>query len=103
MAAVRAGRTCSARQPAGRATNTTDPLVRSTRVSTAEGRLPSTRSPSQCPGTLRPSASAGRWWIEMVLRSWPLPWGKRLPRGWRIACDVVRSRTPEEEGRPGLT
>jgi hypothetical protein len=46
MAATSAGRTCSARQPWGRATNRTDRLVRSTRVSTAEVRLPSTRSPS---------------------------------------------------------
>jgi hypothetical protein len=100
MAAARAGRTWSARQPAGRATSRTDRLVRSTRVSTAEGRLPNTRSPSQCPGTDRLFASAGRWRIETVSMSWPRPWGRRLPCGWRMARPVRRLRRRSRRSAP---
>jgi hypothetical protein len=100
MAAARAGRTWSARQPAGRATSRTDRLVRSTRVSTAEGRLPNTRSPSQCPGTDRLVASAGRWRIETVSMSWPRPWGRRLPCGWRMARPVRRQRRRARRSAP---
>ena len=38
-------------------------VVRSTSVPIAELRSPRIRSPSQCPGTARSSASAGRWLI----------------------------------------
>jgi hypothetical protein len=95
MAQVRAGRTCSARQPAGRATNKTDRLVRSTSVSTAEGRLPSTRSPSQGPGTDRPLTSVGRWLIETVLVSWPLP--------WQALAGRVANRPTSAQATPQLT
>jgi hypothetical protein len=57
MAVVSAGRTWLAGQPAGRATNTTDRLVRSTRVSTAEGACPAPGRLPKVPGPLRPSAS----------------------------------------------
>jgi len=78
---VRAGRTWSARQPSGRANSCTNRECRSTRVPTADGRRPITRSPSQCPGTARSSTSAGRSLMPTVSRSCPRPCGSRAARG----------------------
>ena len=44
----------------GSATSITNRVERSTSVATGLIRLPKTRSPSQCPGTARSAASAGR-------------------------------------------
>jgi hypothetical protein len=43
-------------------------------VATAEGRLPITRSPSQCPSSARSVTTAGRSRIETMFRSRPRPW-----------------------------
>lgn len=42
-------------------------VVRSTSVPIAERCNPMIRSPSQCPGTARSAASAGRWLISVSL------------------------------------
>ncbi len=47
--------------------------LRPTRVATALDLLPDSRSPSQCPGTARPLASAGSPEMWTVPRSWPWP------------------------------
>ena len=65
--------------------------MRSTRVATGLMRLPKTRSPSQCPGTARSSASAGR--SEMLQRSPAGHHDRRaagLPAGRRITRPVRR-------------
>ena len=59
--AASAGATCSGLYPSGRWTSIVYPVERSTRVPIAVRlRLPIIRSPSQCPGTARSTASAGR-------------------------------------------
>ena len=52
---------CPARR--GRCSSIVNRVVRSTRVPIAELPSPRMRSPSQCPGTARSAASAGRWAI----------------------------------------
>src|SRR3954470_18322085 len=51
----------------GRCNRTVYRVLRSTRVPIAERPEPMIRSPSQCPGTARSSASAGRWLIMTSL------------------------------------
>ena len=46
---------------------------------------PKSRSPSQCPGTARSAASAGRWEMFSVFGRSPRPSGSRAPAGRRVA------------------
>ena len=48
----------------GRCSSIVNRVVRSTSVPIAELPSPRMRSPSQCPGTARSAASAGRWLIR---------------------------------------
>ncbi len=57
----------------GRCNSIVKRLVRSTSVPIAERSIPMIRSPSQCPGTARSAASAGRWLIITSLLMKPLP------------------------------
>lgn len=67
-------------------------VVRSTSVAIAEGRVPITRSPSQWPGTLRSSTSAGRSLLGTRSRMTPRPvdlaatFGRRMGRPVRSCC-----------------
>jgi len=40
------------------------------------------------------------WRIETVSISWPRPWGRRLPRGWRMARPVRRPRRRSRRNAP---
>ena len=62
---------------AGNATMAVYRLVRSTSVATTEGRAPITRSPSQWPGTLRSSTSAGRALMDTMPQITPRPVRRR--------------------------
>jgi Berberine and berberine like len=69
------------------------------KVPSALGRLPKTRSPSKWPGTARPAASAGRWLIWMVSRScrgpgaaaWPAE--AHRPTRAQTALELTTERT----------
>ena len=57
----------------GRCSSIVKRVVRSTSVPIAELPRPRMRSPSQCPGTARSAASAGRWLIMISGETKPLP------------------------------
>ena len=62
-------------------------VVRSTSVPIAEFRSPRVRSPSQCPGTVRSSASAGRWLI--MISGWT-----KVRSRWRVRARGTRNARP---------
>ena len=68
--------------------------VRSTTVPIAERCRPMIRSPSQCPGTARSSASAGRWEISTSLVTWAPGLLCARARGTRSARDRSADRPP---------
>ena len=71
---MRAARTCGAVRPSGKGTSTTYRLERSTSVPIADlPPFPMSRSPSQCPGIARSSASLGRSLMRTMSRSRPVP------------------------------
>ena len=79
----------------GRWISNTNRVERSTRVPIAEPfSRPMIRSPSQCPGTARSAASAGRWLIEIVPTSFP----RRSSGSWAPRLRVAR---PDADGLPG--
>src|SRR5918994_2038355 len=80
---VRAARTCAAVRPSGSGTSTTYRLDRSTSVPIADfPPLPISRSPSQCPGIARSSASLGRSLMRTTLRPLGTQTGRQfLPEG----------------------
>ena len=62
-------------------------VVRSTSVPIAELRSPMIRSPSQCPGTARSSALAGRWLIMISGLT-------KVRRRWRVRARGTRKARP---------
>ena len=108
--AVSAGRRRSAVHPLG--AGTAAPSGGGARPGrTALGRRPTTRSPSQCPGTARSAAAGGRWLIWRVSRSWPRPWASRMavesasPDRWVGSAGVAAQRTwalDQQRQRDGL-
>jgi hypothetical protein len=90
IVSARASATTSAVWLPGKPTSITNRLVRSTRVATVPDLVPKIRSPSQCPGTARSLASAGRWEMWMVPRSRPWPFITDSPRGRRRARPLRR-------------
>jgi hypothetical protein len=75
-------------------------VVRSTRVPIAERFSPMIRSPSQCPGTARSAASAGRSliMISLVMNFLPRPRVRAL--GMRSARPVRRHATSSRLSAP---
>ena len=74
----------------GRCSSIVNRVVRSTRVPMAELWTPRIRSPSQCPGTARSSASAGRLLIITSGLMKALPRPRARARGTRSARPVRR-------------
>jgi len=74
----------------GRCSSIVNRVVRSTRVPMAELWTPRIRSPSQCPGTARSSASAGRSLIITSGLMKALPRPRARARGTRSARPVRR-------------
>src|SRR5215203_3926603 len=68
---VRGASPCPASR--GRCRSIVKRVVRSTKVPIAELPTPRMRSPSQCPGTARSAASAGRWLSMISGETKPLP------------------------------
>ena len=75
-------------------------VVRSTNVPIAERSNPMMRSPSQCPGTARSSASAGRSLIITSGVTWPQAFCCDLERGTRKARPVRKQATSSRFERP---
>lgn len=106
MACTSASRTASAVcRPSGRYSKMVNRLERSTRVPIAE-RLaaPVIKSPSQCPGTLRSSASAGRWLSIVIATNDPARRASARRRGLRRRLPVRSTfgrsrRSPPSSGR----
>ena len=67
-------------------------VVRSTRVPIAELFSPTMRSPSQCPGTARSAASAGRSLIMISGLTKPFPRPLVRARGTRSARRCAGTR-----------
>ena len=75
-------------------------VVRSTRVPIAELSSPRIRSPSQCPGTARSSASAGRWLIMTSGVTNRLPRPRLRALGTRSARPVRRQAHNSRRSAP---
>lgn len=92
----------------GRCSSIVNRVVRSTRVPVAKLPSPRMRSPSQCPGTARSVASAGRWLIIISgeIKVLPRPRvrarGTRntRPSGAKARCQLAakRSSSLDEQG-----
>nr|KEP23651.1 hypothetical protein DA06_06330 [Georgenia sp. SUBG003] len=108
MALTIASLTATAPCPSGRCSSITNRVVRSTRVPIAEPlAVPVIRSPSQCPGTARSAASAGRSEISTMsgdltaLGGGPPPAGPAgRPAGAQAGVQLLAQRTAplDEDG-----
>ena len=84
----------------GRCSSMVNRVVRSTRVPIAELFSPMIRSPSQCPGTARSAASAGRSLIMISAVMNFLPRPRVRARGTRSARPVRRHATSSRLSAP---
>ena len=88
---VTAAATAAADLPSGSGTSIVNRVVRSTRVPICDlPARPSIRSPSQCPGTARSAAPAGRWLMFTISFRCPRPSAPAARRGLRICRSVRR-------------
>ena len=84
----------------GRWSSIVNRVVRSTNVPIAELPSPMIRSPSQCPGTARSSASAGRSLIMMSEPTNSLPRPRRRALGTRSAHPVRKHAVSSRRSAP---
>ena len=84
----------------GRWSSIVNRVVRSTNVPIAELPSPMMRSPSQCPGTARSSASAGRALIMMSEPTNSLPRPRRRALGTRSARPVRKHAVSSRRSAP---
>ena len=84
----------------GRWSSIVNRVVRSTNVPIAELPSPMIRSPSQCPGTARSSASAGRSLIMMSEPTNSLPRPRRRALGTRSARPVRKHAVSSRRSAP---
>jgi hypothetical protein len=75
-------------------------VVRSTSVPMAELPNPTMRSPSQCPGTARSVAAAGRWLISSSGVTKCVPRPRLRARGTRSARPVRRHAVSSRRNAP---
>ena len=84
----------------GRCSSIVKRVVRSTSVPIAELPRPRMRSPSQCPGTARSAASAGRWLIMISGETKPLPRLRTRALGIRNTRPVRKQAVSSRRSAP---